>query len=215
MATQDAIDRYRAAIRPAHDEIQAEMAAYAEEHGFPHIGPDAGSVLRSLARATDATRVFEFGSGFGYSATWFLAGMPPDGEIVLTEADADELDLGRDFLERAGLADRCHFELGDAHDAVDRHDGPFDVVLVDHTKAEYPAAFDAVRPKVPVGGVVAADNVMRDPVIAYFADDTPMPDDRRARGLVEYLQRVRDDPAFHTVVLPVGNGLAVSTREDA
>lgn len=213
MVSMDAIDRFRAAIRPDHTEIQAEMAAYADEHGFPAIGPDAGSVLRSIAGATRAERVFEFGSGFGYSATWFLAGMPDDGVIVLTEADEHELDLGRDYLERAGLADRCRFEHGDAVEIVEGYDGPFECVLIDHAKDQYPAAFDAVRDKVPIGGAVIADNMLRDAVIAHFADDAPTPEEPRARGLTEYLVRVRDDPEFHSVVLPVGNGLAVSTRE--
>jgi predicted O-methyltransferase YrrM len=35
-----------------------------------------------LARAVDARRVFEFGSGFGYPAYWFARALPADGEVV-------------------------------------------------------------------------------------------------------------------------------------
>jgi len=213
----DALQRYVRATGADHSEIQAEMADYADEHGFPIIGPDAGAVLRLLARVTDARTVFEFGSGFGYSATWFLAGGADT--VVLTEIDRDELDMARDFLERAGHADRARFEHGDALDVVGGYDGPFDVVLIDHDKARYAKGFDLVRENVPEGGVVVADNMTKGPVdievlADYFADGEPLPDDAGdpMAGVVEYVEHVRNDPAFESFVLPVGSGLCVSTR---
>ena len=205
---------------PAHDEIQREMQQYAEEEGFPIIGPTAGGVLRLLARLTAAERIFEFGSGYGYSAYWFLKGMADDGTIVLTEIDEDELAMGEAFFERAGLADRATFELGDALSIVDRYDGPFDAVLVDHQKHRYAEAFETVAPKVRVGGVIVADNVMRGPIdldvlAAHFEDGDPLPstdEDKETEGIGRYLETAREHPAFETIVLPIGSGLAISCK---
>ncbi|MBP1987291.1 putative O-methyltransferase YrrM [Halolamina salifodinae] len=213
----DALQRYVRATGADHSDVQAEMADHADEHGFPIIGPDAGAVLRLLARLTDAERVFEFGSGFGYSASWFLAGGAD--EVVLTEIDADELEMARDFLDREGTADRAQFEHGDALDAVADYDGPFDVVLIDHDKARYAKGFDLAREKVPEGGVVVADNMTKGPVdievlADYFAEGEPLPDDvgDPMAGIVEYVEHVRADPAFESFILPVGSGLCMSTR---
>ena len=214
--------RFVRAVGPSHDPVQERMAAHAEAHGFPIIGPEAGGVLRLLARLTDAERVFEFGSGFGYSATWFLRGMD-GGRVVLTEHDSEELELAREFLGDAGVADRAAFEAGDALATVERYDGPFDVVLVDHDKSRYEAAFERVRGKLRPGGVVVADNVLRGPadpavlLAAAEADAVPGPEegvdaDGATAGLARYLRRVRSDAAFETVLLPVGSGLAVSVR---
>lgn len=213
----DEAERLLRAVGPRHDEIQAEMAEFADEQGFPIIGPDAGGVLRTIARVTDAGRIFEFGSGFGYSAYWFLQGMAPDGDVVLTEIDAAELKLGESFLEDAGLAERATFERGDAMEIVDDYAGPFDVVLIDHQKRRYVDAFEAIRGKVPAGGVVVADNVMHGPfdlgdLVAHFQDGADLLDDEQIRGIAEYVSHVRDAEAFDTVILPVGNGLALTTR---
>jgi len=216
MYLSETAERYLRATGPTHDEIQAEMAAFASEEGFPIIGPDAGGLLRTLAVATGAERIFEFGSGFGYSAYWFLQGTP-DGEIVLTEFDAHELAMAEEFFEQAGLSGRATFEYGDAMETIERYDGPFDIVLVDHQKERYADAFDAVAEKLPVGSVVVADNVMRGPIdlealLAYFESGDPLPDDASTQGIAEYVETVRDAAGFQTTVVPVGSGLAITTR---
>jgi predicted O-methyltransferase YrrM len=212
------IARFVRATGPEHSELQSEMAAYADENGFPIIGPEAGGVLRLLARLTGARRVFEFGSGYGYSASWFLRGMPEDGEVILTEFDADELEMARDFFDRAGLSDRATFEEGDAVAIVDDHEGPFDLVLVDHQKHRYAEAFEKVREKVPAGGVIVADNVVSGPIdfdalLTHVEEGAPLDeDDEHTRGIADYLETVRGDPDFETIVLPVSEGIAVSYR---
>jgi predicted O-methyltransferase YrrM len=218
MILTEQAERYVRETGPAHDEIQAEMAAHADEQRFPIIGPDAGGLLQIIARLRGAKRVFEFGSGFGYSAYWFLQGMTDDGEIVLTEFDEDELAMAEEYFERAGLADRAHFEYGDAMETVERYDGQFDVVLIDHQKHRYADAFAAIRDQLPVGSAVMADNIMsgavdfRD-ILPHLESGEPLPDDENTQGIAEYVETVRADEDFHTVVLPVGSGLAVSTRE--
>ncbi|MFB6127756.1 MAG: O-methyltransferase [Halolamina sp.] len=219
MVLSDDVARFVRATGPEHTPVQESMAAFAERNEFPIIGPDAGGVLRHLARLTDAERVFEFGSGFGYSASWVLRGGAD--HVVLTEFDEDELRKGESFLAEAGLAERATFELGDAVETVDDHPGPFDVVLVDHQKHRYAEAFAAVREKIPAGGVVVADNVMRgsidfDGLVAHVDDGVPLPDDagKETVGIAEYLRTVRADDTFETSVLPVGSGLAVSVRTE-
>jgi len=213
----DAIQRYIRATGASHSEVQGEMVAYAHQHEFPIIGPDAGAVLRLLARMTDAGTVFEFGSGYGYSASWFLAGGAD--EIVLTEIDEAELDMARSFLARAGHGDRVHYELGDALDVVGEYDGPFDLVLIDHDKPRYTDGFEEVREKVPEGGVIVADNMIRGPIdvealSAFFADEEPLPEDasEETAGIADYVDHVRADPAFESFILPVGSGICLSTR---
>jgi predicted O-methyltransferase YrrM len=217
---------------PAHTDVQAEMAAYAADHDFPDIGRDAGGVLRLLARLTDARRVFEFGSGFGYSATWFLRGMDDDGHVVCTEHDAEEVELGREFLATAGLADRVTYHTGDALAAVDEYPNTtFDLVLVDIHKSQYPEAFERIRDRVRVGGAIVADNVLTGPfgpddvvaalrdrddgVVSGLTDARDGIDNDSLGGIVEYLGRVGRAADFETTTVSVGEGLAVSVKTTA
>lgn len=212
-------ESFAAAVGPEPDAVIEEMDARAEREGFPTVGPAVGGWLRLLARAVGAERVFEFGSGFGYSAYWLAPALPPDGELVLTEIDEDELDDARTYLERGGYADRATFEHGDAIATVGRYDGPFDLVLFDHEKERYAEAFEAVRGRVPVGGLVCADNAMTAGPIEFDGLRRIVGDGEQAvettdatRGIAEYLRTVEDDPAFETTLLPLGEGLSVSVR---
>lgn len=213
----NALQTFLERTTPEPTVIQQEMAEHGHEIGFPIIGPAAGGTCLVVARLVGARSVFECGSGFGYSATWFGRALPPTGRMVLTDRDPDHLKQARSYLERAGLADRAAFEAGDALEIVDRDPGPFDIVLLDHEKRRYTNGFETVRDKIDPGGAVIADNILSGAVefetVRRLVEGDELADpDANSAGIATYLGRVGEDPAFETVVLPVGNGLAVSVR---
>jgi predicted O-methyltransferase YrrM len=130
----EAVERFVRLNGPEPHPVQEEMREYGREEGFPIIGPEVGGLLSAFVRMVGAERVFELGSGFGYSASWLAGALPADGHIALTEFDGDELDMAREFFERLGYADRATFERGDALEIVERYDGPVDVVRMDQEK---------------------------------------------------------------------------------
>ena len=214
----DDIGRFVRAVGPDPDGTLREMDDYARREGFPHVGPDVGATLRLLARMADAERIFEFGSGYGYSAYWMAEALPDDGEIVLTEVDEDELELARDYMREGGYDDLARYELGDALETVDDYDGPFDVVLIDCQKQRYRDAFESVREKLSPGGVVVADNAITaapmdfEQLLALVEGEAPDDVGEHTQGIADYLERVTDDPDFETIALPLGEGIAVSYR---
>jgi len=207
------------AMTPETDAVADDLRARNVEAGFPIVGPEVGGVLRLLARLARTRRAFEFGSGMGYSAYWIAPALPADGELVLTDFEASNLETAREFFERGGYADRARFEVGDAIETYRGYDGPFDLVLLDNGAGEYVETFELVREDVPPGGVVCADNVMTGAAVREDLARTALegdPDwnamDESTRGIVEYLLHVREDDAFETVLLPVGEGLTISVK---
>ena len=213
----DVTEEFARTLAPVRDDVIEAMDERADREGFPTVGPAVGGWLRLLARAVDAERVFEFGSGYGYSAYWVAPAIPDDGQIVLTEIDKDELDDARENLAAGGFANRARFEHGDAIETVDDYDGPFDLVLIDNEKHRYAEAFEAVRDKVAPGGIVAADNAIEAGPLDFedvhaLVRGEDVEANEMSRGMADYLETVRDDPAFETSLLPLGEGMAVSIR---
>ena len=195
------------------------MEEHGHETGFPTVGTEVGGVLRLCARMVDASSVFEFGSGFGYSAYWFAAALPENGQIVLTEHDADELELAREYFDRGDMSHKAVFEQGDALDIIEEYDGPFDVVLIDHQNCRYKDGFEAVRDKISPGGIVIADNVIvsadhlqTDELISLLDGESLDNVDEHTRGIADYYLSLQSDPVFETCALPVGEGITVSYK---
>jgi predicted O-methyltransferase YrrM len=207
------------AMAPNLDDVGQELADHNVAEGFPVVGPEVGGTLRLLARLAGAERAFEFGSGMGYSAYWIAPVIPEDGDIVLTDFEAENLEVAREFFDRGGYADRASFEVGDALDTYEEYDGPFEFVLIDNLEAEYLETFELVRNDVPPGGVICADNVMTGPAVqedlalaALSGDPDWGTMDEYTEGVVEYLLHVRDVKEFETTLFPIGEGLVVSVK---
>ena len=70
--TNPAIEDYIRSLLARHDEpVLLEMESEGKEKGFPIVGRMVGVVLEVLARSIGAKKVFELGSGYGYSGYWF------------------------------------------------------------------------------------------------------------------------------------------------
>src|SRR5919197_5263281 len=136
------------------------MEKEAEEHNFPIINRLCGVTIGVLARGIGAERVFELGSGYGYSAYWFSRAVGPGGELHLTDGDPENEKKALDYLGRAGLLDPVRYHVGDAVSSLGATDGEFDVVYCDIDKHGYPEAWVAARERIRVGGLYLCDNVL-------------------------------------------------------
>ena len=205
-------------LRLGNDEPEPtlqRMEDYGRERDFPIVGPDVGQFLRVAATVVGAERVFEFGSGFGYSAAWIAAVLPESGDIYLTDYDEENLDRAREFMIEAGHGDIAHYRDGDALQSFEATTGPFDVVLIDHEKSRYGAAFERAEDRITDGGIVIADNAMAGPVEPATVDAAlggSEPVDEATAGIVSYIETVRDHSAFESVLVPLGEGLVVSVK---
>lgn len=109
------VGEYIPSLLAGHDnDVLAGMEELARAREFPIVGRAVGVTIEVLARAVGARRVFELGSGYGYSAYWFARAVGEAGEVHCTDSDPANRDLAETFLRRAGLWDRVQFHVQDA-----------------------------------------------------------------------------------------------------
>ncbi len=200
------IEEYLTRLSPSPDPVETEMRRFADERGgFPIIGPLVGQLLSHYAQAIGARRVFELGSGFGYSAFWLARAVGPDGHVVLTETDPEHVRRARDFLAQAALLDRCRIENSDALSHLEKA-GEQDLIFVDIEKADYPKAFALALPRLRKGGLLIADNVLWGGAVVRGERDAA------TEGIREYMRLIHAAPNLLSVVIPIRDGVAVSLR---
>ncbi|MGQ0571570.1 MAG: O-methyltransferase, partial [Armatimonadota bacterium] len=98
------VHKYLDSLVPARPAEMQAMEAYAREHAFPIIGPGAGYFCYMVARMLGARRIFEMGSGYGYSTAWFARAVQENGggEVYHVVWDEDLSRRARGHLGKLG-----------------------------------------------------------------------------------------------------------------
>jgi caffeoyl-CoA O-methyltransferase len=210
--TNPAVDNYIRGLLALHDEpVLLEMEAEGKEKGFPIVGRMVGVVLEILARSIGARKVFELGSGYGYSGYWFSRAVGSDGELHLTDGDPENEKKAEDYLSRAGLRDPVTFHVGDAVTSLNATEGQFDIVYCDIDKHGYPEAWRAARDRIRPGGFWICDNTLWSGRVAEgFAEVDPRPE--WTAGIKEVNESVASDPDYLSTILPIRDGDTVALR---
>ena len=210
--THPKVEDYIRGLLARHDEpVLLEMEADARESGFPAVGRMVGVVLELLAESIGARRVFELGSGFGYSGYWFARAVGPDGELHLTDGDPENERKALDYLGRAGLGKPVRFHVGDALRSFAVVEGDFDIVFCDINKGEYPAAWAAARDRIRPGGMYICDNTIRWGEASVL--ESPGGDvGERVAAVRSHNDTIAGDREFLSTILPIRDGVLVARR---
>ena len=136
-------------------------AIRAADTGQLAVSEEDGRFLRTLIASTRARRVLEIGGASGYSGIWIGLGLrETGGRLVTIEYDAERAREAAANIQAAGLADIVEVVPGDAFAEIPRLVGEFDLVFLDAWKPDYKKFFDLVFPRVRIGGLFLAHNVV-------------------------------------------------------
>jgi len=186
------------------------MERIGESTNFPIIGPASGHLCYLIARMIGARRIFELGSGYGYSTAWFARGVRENGggEVHHVVWDEELSARARKHLDRLGYTDLVHFHVGEAVETLRNTDGPFDLIFNDIDKRGYPASIDAIHPKLRAGGVLIIDNLLWSGRILDATDQSP-----DTEGVREVTRRVMDSDDWIASIVPIRDGVLVAYRK--
>lgn len=210
MIVPSSIESYLDALAARYDEpVLREMEQYAVDHNFPIVERLCGVVLELMARTIGARRIFELGSGFGYSAYWWARAVDDHGEIHLTDADPENARKAEDYLRRVRAWEPVTYHVGDALETLSRMHGEFDIVYCDAFKEGYPGIWRAARSRVRIGGLYICDNTLWS---GRVVDPQAIANDERTAAIVEHNRLVAEDPDYIQTIVPLRDGLMVALR---
>jgi predicted O-methyltransferase YrrM len=152
----------------------------------------------------------ELGSGYGYSAYWFARAVGPEGEVVCTDADPENAERARAYLEAAGLRDRVRYHVGDALEGLAVEDGDFDVVYCDVDKPGYPDCWRAASGRIRIGGLWLCDNVLWSGHVATGTDRDGLAG--WTTPIQEHNRLVAEDERYVGAIVPIRDGVMAALR---
>ncbi len=190
--TWTAVDEYIAGHLIGEDAALDAALQSSAEAGLPAIAvsPPQGKLLHLLARSIGARSVLEIGTLGGYSTIWLARAVGENGHVLSLEADARYAEVARANIARAGFADTVEVRVGPALETLAliavEQPAPFDLVFIDADKVNTPEYFSWALERTRSGGLIVADNVIRDGAIVDPHSENP--GGLAARRLHEMLQ---------------------------
>ena len=157
-----------------------------------------GKVLYDLVLNNNYKKAVEIGTSTGLSAIWIAWALSKTGgKLITIEIDEDRYKQALANFKEATLSEYIDARLADAHELVEKLEGPFDFVFVDADKDWSKNYFTALAPKIEVGGCFTAHN----------ARNTWM------KGIKEFLDYVKGLPNFKTTIDTTSrSGISISYK---
>ncbi len=189
-----------------------EMEDYAHIHHVPIMELEGIETMLQLLRIHQSEKILEVGTAIGYSALRMAAALPK-AKIVTIERDEERLQAAEKFIGRSGLEEQITLIKGDALETAEiiKAYGPFDAIFIDAAKGQYRKFFELYSSLLQERGMIITDNVLFKGLVAEREIES-----KRTRNLVkkidEFNQWLMNHPDYDSVILPVGDGMAISKR---
>ncbi|MEI7420854.1 MAG: O-methyltransferase [Prolixibacteraceae bacterium] len=164
-----------------------------------------GTVLTLLSKLISPKRILEIGTYTGYSAICLAKGLAPGGVLHTIEINDELEDMAAGYFAEAGMKDLIIQYIGDATEILPKLQDQYELVFLDGDKRQYLQHYQMIIPKMPIGGLIIADNTLwGGKVVGKIARD-----DEQTISILEFNDFVKDDMRVETTILPIRDGMTL------
>lgn len=213
MIVNDRIRDYLHSLESSQGVLLDTIEEEALKAYVPIIKRETASLLRTMVAALKPAQILEIGTAVGYSALLMCQAMPRECHITTIEKYGKRIPVARGNFKKAGEESRITLLEGDADELLKELEGRnFDLVFMDAAKGQYLHWLPLLLKVMPVGAVLISDNVLQDGDIV----ESRFAVQRRNRTIHsrmrEYLHTLKHMEELETAVIPIGDGVTISTR---
>lgn len=170
-----------------------------------------GRLLAMFSKMLNPKRILEIGTYMGYSTLCLAEGLTDNGKIITLDIEPETNEIAKDFWARTDLNSKIESHLGQATEIIPNLDETFDLVFIDADKSNYSNYYDLVFPKMRMGGLIIADNVLwsGDVLNADNGDDVK----QSTQALHDYNVKINADERVSNILFAVRDGLMIARKE--
>lgn len=213
MIIDNRITEYLHSLETSRGELLDTIEKKAIEDGVPIIRSETAALLRSLTAALRPENILEIGTAVGYSALQMCQVMPENCHITTIEKYEKRIPEAKENFRKAGEESRITFLEGDADMWLKELKGKqFDLVFMDAAKGQYLNWLPLLLDLMPVGAVLISDNVLQDGDVVQSRFAVQRRNRTIHSRMREYLYELKHMEEFETAVIPIGDGVTISTR---
>lgn len=201
----------RSLDRGENEQIRAmEQEALADN--IPIIRKETAALLRVLLRMKKPQRLLEIGAAVGFSSILMSEYISESSHITTIENFQPRILKARENIKKMNRENRITLLEGDAMEHLKKLQPSYDFIFVDAAKAQYIHYFPEVMRLLEVDGILVSDNVLQDGDIVQSRYAVTRRNRTIHSRMRQYLWELTHNDALETVVLPIGDGVTVSTK---
>lgn len=178
----------------------------------PIIRKEMQSFLKLLLAMQKPKRILEVGTAVGFSAILMAEYNPYPCEIVTIENYEKRIPIARENFARAEKENQITLIEGDATEVLKTLEEPFDMIFMDAAKGQYINFMPDILRLLKKDGVLVSDNVLQDGDIIESHFVVTRRNRTIHKRMREYLYELTHREDLVTAVLPIGDGITVSTK---
>lgn len=190
------------------DQIEREATA----DYVPIIRKEMQSFLKFLLAMKKPARILEVGTAVGFSAILMAEYDPVPCQITTIENYEKRIPIARENFKRAGKEAQIALLEGDAAEVLKTLEGPYDFIFMDAAKGQYIHFLPEILRLLEGDGVLVSDNVLQDGDVIESRFAVTRRNRTIHKRMREYLYTLTHSEELVTAVLPVGDGITLSTR---
>ena len=215
MIVNEHIEGYIDSLIPDLPDDLRDLEEWALANGVPIIRKSMQQFLKVILLERNPLKILEIGTAIGFSTLFLERFSRLETEITTIEKVEMRLKEARKNL--AGH-DRIRLIEGDALTVLDNmvlnHTERYDFIFLDAAKGQYPEFLKPIKILLNPGGMLVTDNVLLEGSIAESKFSIERRDRTIHKRMREYLYELTHSDDFETVILPVGDGVAVSINKE-
>jgi len=178
----------------------------------PIIRKEMQSFLKLLLAMQKPKRILEVGTAVGFSAILMAEYNPYPCEIVTIENYEKRIPIARENFVRAGKEKQITLIEGDATEVLKTLEEPFDMIFMDAAKGQYINFMPDILRLLKKDGVLVSDNVLQDGDIIESHFVVTRRNRTIHKRMREYLYELTHHDDLVTAVLPIGDGITLSSK---
>lgn len=212
MVVDERLVTYINSLDRGNTEVLDAIEREALDSYVPIIRKEMQSFLKLLLAMQKPKRILEVGTAVGFSAILMAEYNPYPCEIVTIENYEKRIPIAKENFIRAGKETQIRLIEGDATEVLKDLEEPFDMIFMDAAKGQYIHFMPDVLRLLKKDGVLVSDNVLQDGDIIeshYVVTRRNRTIHKRMR---EYLYELTHREDLVTAVLPIGDGITLSTK---
>ena len=207
----DYMEQYIRGLISSNNIVLKELEDYAKDNAVPIIQKEVGKFLELIINIKKPVKILELGTAIGYSAILMHISGNGGNKITTIERNNDMVNIARENINKYGYYDKIEVLEGDCIQILEKLQDKYDFIFMDAGKGHYNHFLPHCLRLLKNDGVIVADNVLFKGMVA--SKDLII---KRKITIVKrmktYLEMVSSNNELITSVIPMGDGIAVTTR---